>query len=226
MDSIPSLNTSNVKDLMFLAQQCCARINDDMYALLLLSGFDIKDIDACDGLLCNTFGYPYSPAPQPEEPDPFEELDEEVYEAIELACRLFTTRVSNDHIYNDTLWRFEDDNAAHLIYLQLDERKFLTLLESSSKMCTRPFRVALYDLHSYFSNFMEVYPRFTFVETENSALEYSFISPEQTYRDLDLLQCDIFKKIADSLLLRQAFKCWSAKDRSNKTTPLKRKYLV
>ena len=70
---------------MFLAQQCCARINDDMYALLLLSGFDIKDIDACDGLLCNTFGYPYSPAPQPEEPDPFEELDEEVYEAIELA---------------------------------------------------------------------------------------------------------------------------------------------
>jgi hypothetical protein len=192
-----------------------------MYALLLLSGFDIKDVDACDGLLCNTSGYPYSPAPQSEDPDPFEEVEEEAYETIDLVCKLLTTQVSND-----TLWRFEDDNAAHLIYLQLDERKFSTFLTTSSKTRTRTFRVALYDLHSYFLKFMEVYPRLTFVETENGDLEYSFISPEQTYRGLDLLQCDVFKKLADSLLLRQAFKCWSAKDRSNKITPLKRKCVV
>lgn len=35
-------DTLNLEDLRFLARRCISMLNDDMYALLLFSGFDVN----------------------------------------------------------------------------------------------------------------------------------------------------------------------------------------
>lgn len=229
MQSPISRDTLDAADLLFLTKACTAKLNDDMYALLPLSGFVAKCTDACPGLDCNTSGYPHSPGPLYEDDEPFEELDEEAHAASGLARKLFTTRVSNN-----TWWRFEDGGASRLIRLQLDERKVCTALEARQARA-RPFIFALYDLHSLFTRHVGVYPRLSFTETEDGVFKHAFTTDGlkvdgQTHGAVDLLQCDVFKKLADSLLLRWTFRRWIAQRRADEAarlaaSPCKRKHV-